>query len=245
MGPRGTIRLEPRHIAPDCAVARATVMPGKPTGGEKVMREWSAWTGRGPVLKLVIFLVLIAIPINPVAADDAIAAEGVVRALANEVWTNVDQEAGPERKERLARAITKRTNVDALSRLALGRYWQRLDEAQRAEYQQLFATVVIGDLADRLDAYLGSLSGSLDQHFKITASMSAGKRDVLVRSKVMPDRGQPISVDWRLRRFDTDPVILDLVIEGVSLLVSQRAEFAAVIERSRIEGLITGLRNRI
>jgi ABC-type transporter MlaC component len=39
-------------------------------------------------------------------------------------------------------------------------------------------------------------------------------------------------------------VIIDVIIEGVSLLVSQRSEFAAVIERSDMEGLLTELQAR-
>jgi phospholipid transport system substrate-binding protein len=53
-----------------------------------------------------------------------------------------------------------------------------------------------------------------------------------------------VDVDWRLRDAAHGPVIIDLIIEGISLLVSQRSEFAAVIERSDMEGLLTELQAR-
>ena len=53
-----------------------------------------------------------------------------------------------------------------------------------------------------------------------------------------------MNVDWRLRVQDDQPVIIDLIIEGVSLLVTQRSEFAAVIERSDMDGLLAELRAR-
>ena len=54
-----------------------------------------------------------------------------------------------------------------LSRLVLGRYWQQLSEAQRAGYEQLFGTVVMRNLARRLDQYANGTGGPLDQHFRI------------------------------------------------------------------------------
>lgn len=176
------------------------------------------------------------------AADEVTDAEQVVRGLASDIWSSLDQPAADDRRQQLAQAIRARTDTDILSRLALGKHWRGLDEDQQSDYQRLFSTVIIDTLASRLDVFIGKLTGPLEQHFKISDSTVAGKRDVLVRSKVMPPDIPAITVDWRLRRIETGPVIIDMVIEGVSLLVSQRAEFAAVIERSRIEGLLTELR---
>ena len=72
----------------------------------------------------------------------------------------------------------------------------------------------------------------------------AGRGDVLVRSKVLPASGENLDVDWRVRDRDGRLMIIDLIVEGVSLLVSQRSEFAAVIERNKFEGLLVGLQAR-
>ena len=60
-----------------------------------------------------------------------------------------------------------------------------------------------------------------------------GPRDVVVTTSIINAGRPPVKVDWRLRERDGGPVIIDLIVEGVSLLVSHRSEFAAVIERSR------------
>jgi ABC-type transporter MlaC component len=57
---------------------------------------------------------------------------------------------------------------------------------------------------------------------------------------VRPANGPALAVAWRLR----DQAILDLVVEGVSLLITQRAEFATVIERRDVDGLLADLRAR-
>ena len=173
-------------------------------------------------------------------------AEAVVDDLAAHIWGLYESSdlAPRARLDQLTELLLSKTDVALLSRLALGQNWQRLPADQQARYQQLFGQVVIRNLARRLDQYAKGTTGSLDQHFRITGAQEAGRSDVLVRSKVTPPNGNPVSVDWRLRERDDGPVIIDLIIEGVSLLVSQRAEFAAVIERSDVEGLLTELQAR-
>ena len=171
-------------------------------------------------------------------------AEAVVGDLAENAWAlfqsgDFDQRT---RLDQLTGLLESKTDVALLSRLVLGRHWQRLTAAQQASYEQLFGDVVLRNLARRLDQYVNGAEGPLDQHFRITGSQPAGKHDILVRSKVAPPTGDTVSVDWRLRMQRDRPVIIDLIIEGVSLLVSQRSEFAAVIERSDMEGLLAELR---
>lgn len=184
---------------------------------------------------------------GPVLADASPAgAEAMVRDLAGRAWallhrSDLDQR---QRIEELTRLLTSKTDVALLSRLVLGRYWQQLTEAQRAGYQELFEAVVMHNLARRLDQYANGAQGPLDQHFRILSSQPTGKEDVLVRTKVLTEQGESLDVDWRLRLRADRPVIIDLIVQGASLLVSQRSEFAAVIERSSVDGLLAELRAR-
>jgi phospholipid transport system substrate-binding protein len=173
-------------------------------------------------------------------------AEAVVSTLAAEVWStfgrgDLDDQ---QRIDILATQLVAKTDVDLLSRLVLGRYWQQLDDQQRTRYQALFGDVVMRTLARRLNQFGKDARGAFEERFTLLSSAPAGKSDVLVRSTVRPQSGDNLSVDWRLRAGDGGPVIIDVIIEGVSLLVSQRSEFAAVIERSDMEGLLTELQAR-
>ncbi|MGI9500730.1 MAG: ABC transporter substrate-binding protein [Geminicoccaceae bacterium] len=162
-----------------------------------------------------------------------------------DIWASREERSDADgRKQMLAEAITAKTSIDLLSRLVLGRHWRSLNIADHDEYKSLFSRVIIGGLAGRLDNLLGEFGGPLEEHFAIVNSKAVGKRDVLVHSKVIAADGQTLSVDWRLRQLKNGPAIIDLVVEGISLLVSQRAEFAAVIERGRVDGLIEALRDR-
>jgi phospholipid transport system substrate-binding protein len=173
-------------------------------------------------------------------------AEATVMTLAEQAWTLLARQDLPpeQRQDELAELLESKTDVALLSRLVLGRYWRELKDDQKTEYQRLFRVVIIRNLASKLSRYAEDANGVIDRHFEIHGSQLAGKGDILVRSKVLPSSGEGLDVDWRVRDRDGQLMIIDLIVEGVSLLVSQRSEFAAVIERSQFEGLLAELKAR-
>jgi phospholipid transport system substrate-binding protein len=52
-------------------------------------------------------------------------------------------------------------------------------------------------------------------------------------------------VDWRVRNIKDNYKIIDVVVEGVSMLVTQKAEFSAVLRQQGIDGLIGILRSQL
>jgi phospholipid transport system substrate-binding protein len=186
----------------------------------------------------------LASPVAAFAADSS--AEQVVKALAEEIWTTLRTD-GVDRQGRVDRLMAlfeARADVSLISRLALGRHWNRLQDGQRADYEDLFRAVVIRSMARRLDGYTADAAGALEERFRILGSAPAGKDDTLVRSRLSPTEGPPLALDWRLRNGISGPLIIDLIVEGASLLVAQRSEFAAVIERQDLDGLLAELRAR-
>ena len=114
----------------------------------------------------------------------------MVQGLAEEIWTTLRTNGvDPEvRVEKLTALLEARADVGLISRLALGRHWKELPEAQRQDYEKLFRDVVIRSMARRLDGYAPDAEGALEERFKILGSAAAGKDDTLVRSKVVSRR---------------------------------------------------------
>jgi phospholipid transport system substrate-binding protein len=204
--------------------------------------------GRRRLLVMTAGLALLSLSHRPAlaATPPSAAAEAVVSDLAERAWRLLhrDDLDRRQRLDQLTQLLTSKTDVPLLSRLVLGRHWQQLSDAQRAGYEELFSTVVMRNLARRLDQYANGANGPLDQHFRILGELPAGGDDVLVRTKVLTEAGDALDVDWRLRVRDDRPAIIDMIVAGVSLLVAQRSEFAAVIERSSMDGLLAELRAR-
>ena len=66
----------------------------------------------------------------------------------------------------------------------------------------------------------------------------------MVNSRLEREDGPPIGAGWRVRMIGGVPKIIDVVHEGVSLALTQRQEYASVIERQGMEGLLEILRKR-
>jgi phospholipid transport system substrate-binding protein len=180
------------------------------------------------------------------AVPSAAAAEEVVRRLVDQVW-QVLADRGVEQvdDQELHSLLDEGTDLSLLGRLVLGRYWRQANPRQRTEYLHLFRRYMLQTFIQRLRQYAGTDLGHPGARFQIIASRAVGERDVLVQSRVAPPTSQPLRVDWRLRERAGEPVIIDLIVEGISLLVTQRSEFAAVLERSGVDGLLAELRVRV
>ena len=68
-------------------------------------------------------------------------------------------------------------------------------------------------------------------HNHPSISVQAGKNDVLVTSYIVPDAGSKVQVDWRVRNKNGSYQIIDVIIEGVSMTMTQRSDFSSVIQR--------------
>jgi phospholipid transport system substrate-binding protein len=180
------------------------------------------------------------------AVPSAAAAEEVVQRLVDQVWQLL-AERGVEQvdDQDLHSVLDEGTDLSLLGRLVLGRYWRQANPGQRTEYLTLFRHYMLQTFIQRLRQYAGTDLAQSAARFQIIASRPVGERDILVQSRVAPPTSQPLRVDWRLRERPGEPVIIDLIVEGISLLVTQRSEFAAVLERGGVDGLLAELRARV
>jgi phospholipid transport system substrate-binding protein len=85
------------------------------------------------------------------------------------------------------------------------------------------------------------------QQFKVTGSRPEGDASTLVTSQLGSDGNQPVKIDWRVAKVAGGFKITDIVVEGISMMVTQRQEFSAVIQRGGgdIEALLKPLRAKL
>lgn len=146
-----------------------------------------------------------------------------------------------ERKDRTVyfRDVLRRGfAVELMGRYAVGRNWRRMSPDQRQEYLDLFVEFALGSYAEKLSDYSG-------ESVEILKTVTADERDTLVRTRIVSAKGgQAIACDWRVRTIEGKPQVVDVMVEGMSLLVTQRAEFTAVLRKRGIDGLFELLRER-
>jgi phospholipid transport system substrate-binding protein len=172
------------------------------------------------------------------SVDDA---RTLIEKVSAEVLAVLSDQALSDRQkfDALVKLLEGPIDLDLVARLILGRHWRTADETQRQEYLGLFRDYALANLASKLHLYRG-------QSFEVTGARVVSDQDALVSSRILSSGEPPLQVDWRLRERDgAAPVTIDLIVEGVSLIVTLRSEFGAVIERQGFAGLLVELRQRI
>jgi phospholipid transport system substrate-binding protein len=156
-------------------------------------------------------------------------AENFVRDLGNEAITALNATIGNEaaRRAEFKRILNSKFDMDTIARFSLGRYWGVATDAEKRDYTRLFRDMVVEVYTQRFSEYN-------NQTLEVTGNRPAGRKDFIVQS-VVRGTGQPIRVDWRVR----NNKVIDVIVEGVSMSVTQRNDFAAVIQRNG--GQVTAL----
>lgn len=141
------------------------------------------------------------------------------------------------RRNEMAALLDEAVDVERMARLVLGRHWRSLTEAQRTEYVGLFRAYLLSGLSTRL----GGVGG---ERIVVKGSRPAPhEEDSMVGTQVVLEPGQPpVDVEWRVRQEGNRYRIVDVVAEDVSLVVTNRAEFDAIIARQGIDGLLEQMR---
>ena len=141
------------------------------------------------------------------------------------------------REAEFRRLLSQGFAMPFIGRFVLGRYWRTATPEQREDYQELFAEYILRTYSSRLGGYAG-------ETFNVTGARPAGKQDILVATRIDRPSGPAIKADWRVRVFDNEYKIIDIMVEGVSMAVTQRSEFTNVVRSQGFEGLLQALRAR-
>ena len=149
---------------------------------------------------------------------------------------------GTNESQRVARfreLLRQDFDVPGIARFVLGRYWNTATEEQRAEFVKLFENYIALAYATRLAEYAG-------EQFKVTGSRPDGDGAIVSSHILRPAGSAPIKVDWRLTGRNGIYKISDVSVDGISMAVTQRSEFASVIQHSggQLQGLISMLREK-
>ncbi len=164
-----------------------------------------------------------------------------IQSLANQAVEVLRDESLPSesREARFRDLLQDGFAIDKIGRFVVGKYWRQMTPEQQGDYLDLYAEWVLKTYSSRLGGYLG-------QTFEVTKSVATDKGDIFVSSRIKhPFDAEPIRVDWRVRNINGKPKVIDIVVGGTSMLVTQRSEFSAVLDKGGIEGLLDTMRLRV
>jgi phospholipid transport system substrate-binding protein len=173
------------------------------------------------------------------AASDAAA---FIADLGNKALTilNQRQKSQADYERQFHELLHEGFDVSRISCFVLGRYCRTAPEAQRQEFAKAFEDYIVGVYTVRFSEYTG-------ESFKVTGSRAESEKTTLVSSQIVRTGGAPpVKVDWRVSDTPQGPKITDVTVEGVSMILTQRDEFASILQRSNgdLQALINLLKQK-
>lgn len=181
---------------------------------------------------------LVLLPgLRPALATTKEGATEHIEKLGQQAFSDLGQSGMSLEEREVVFADTLRNGFDLplIARFVMGKYWRRASPEQRDDYVDLFSRFVIKTYSQHLGGFAGSA-------FEIIGAKPIGKKDILVRTVVKRKSGPPVKAGWRVREKNDQFKIVDVMVEGISMAVTQRQDFASILRRDGVEGLLQILR---
>jgi phospholipid transport system substrate-binding protein len=163
----------------------------------------------------------------------------IIDAMAGQVLETLrDESLGTEEKRgKIEQIVYRYVDFETLSRLVLARNWRQLSDTQKSEFKEQFKKHLSATYGENIDNYR-------NEKVDILSERKEKRGDVTVKSKIIRGGSEDILVDYRLRRRDEAWRIIDVVIEGVSLVANFRSQFQEIITDGGVERLLKLLREK-
>ena len=168
--------------------------------------------------------------------------EQLVQKITNDVLAAVksDKQLAAGDKEKALKLAEEKVlpyvDFEYATRLAVGRAWRQATPEQRKELVTQFRNMLVRTYSNSISAYEG-------QTLKVLPSRGNDKSgdDATVRTQFIRPGGQPLGIDFAMHKPGAAWKVYDITVEGVSLVLTYRSEFDAVVKQEGIDGLIKRL----
>jgi phospholipid transport system substrate-binding protein len=170
-------------------------------------------------------------------------APAVIDALAGDILAvlrdpSIEKEA---RRQKVRDLASQKIDFDTLSRLTLGQHWRTLTEDQRTLFVREFKLHLAATYGNTTDKYT-------DEEIKPNGDRQESNGDWTVQTRILGTREgarkEVAKVDYRLRKTGPDWKIIDVTIDGVSLMANFRSQFQDIMANGGFNALIKALRDK-
>jgi len=160
----------------------------------------------------------------------------VIRETVDDVLAvlNDDSVAGDERARRIEQIAYARFDFEVMSRLVLARNWKRFDADQQKAFTSEFKRFLANNYRARIDGYEQEKVDILSERKEV-------RGDVTVRTRIMGGDYDGTNIDYRLRNRGRGWLVIDVIIEGISLVSNYRDQFKEVVSSGGPDELVKRL----
>jgi len=192
------------------------------------------------ILTLISFIIIFFSNIGNVYSIEAdVFVQSTVNRAAKTLGGNLNKQ---ERIEKLKIIAKETVDIRGIGFYSLGVYRKNLNNAQIEKYQNIFEKYFLKSFSSRLAEYS-------NPEIEVNSKKKINKNYTIVSSTLIATDAKPkVKIDWRVYTKDPENLLIrDLIIEGLSLVRTQKEEFASIINSNdgKIEALLKNLNDLI
>ena len=180
----------------------------------------------------------------PARAQQDLGPEELVRKVTQDVLDAIrsDKQLAAGDKQKALKLAEEKVlpliDFEEAARLAVGRAWAQATPEQRKKLVEEFRRMLVRTYSNAISAYEGQTMKVLP------VRMKPGDTEVTVHNQYIRAGGTPLPVDYQMHKTDQGWKIYDITVEGVSLVLTYRSEFDAIVKQEGIDGLIKRLEEK-
>lgn len=179
-----------------------------------------------------------------IAQANTQSAEDVVKATADQVISRIadnrdNLDAHPEQIYGLINELViPHFDFTSMSKWVLGKNWRQASDIQREKFVNQFRTLLVRTYARALLEYS-------DQEINYMPVVSNPNSNlVVVKTQVQSPGSNAVPIDYRMHVSDGEWKVVDIAVDGISLVATYRGSFSSEIRKNGIDSLITKLTER-
>ena len=172
------------------------------------------------------FLIFLVIFFSSIAKVNSIEPDIFVQSTVNRASEALNNKFSKEEKiEKLKQIASETVDINGIGYYTLGAYRKNINEDQKKEYSNLFEQYFLKSFASRLAEYS-------NPEIEVLSKKKLNENYTMVSSILVGTEQRPeVKIDWRIYTKNPEiPLIRDLIIEGLSLVRTQKEEFSSIIQ---------------
>jgi phospholipid transport system substrate-binding protein len=188
---------------------------------------------------LAFLVVFFAIP----ALAQELSPDDTVKKVTDEVLASIksDKQLAAGDKQKALKLAEEKVlpyiDFEEATRLAVGRAWSQATPEQKKKLVSEFRNMLVRTYSNAIEGYQGQTLKVLPAR----AGKQDAKDDATVRTQFVRAGGQPLPIEFQMRKTEKGWKVYDISVEGVSLVLTYRTEFDNIVKQEGIDGLIKRL----
>lgn len=190
-----------------------------------------------------LFRTLLLLGFTAAALAQGVGPEQLVQKVTEEVMAAVksDKQLAAGDKQRAMKLAEEKVlpyvDFEEATRLAVGRAWPQATPEQKKKLVSEFRNMLVRTYSNAIEGYQGQTLKVMPSR----ASKQDAKDEATVRTQFVRAGGKPLPIEFQMRKVGQDWKVYDIAVEGISLVLTYRSEFDALVKQQGIDGLIKRL----